>query len=218
MLHNTSSISSSSLPFSLFFPLLHLRPGCRVWSRLRQRNTAITQSRWGSVGVSCIHEACEKHTLSSVSRWDFFSVSALFYSSFTFSFLQQSLCLFHPALLSTPLKCRPSPPFLLSCSSSISFADHLMRLCCLFHAAPYCSHPSGRTAVCRSTPPPPVSPSLPPLCLFRLPYFQLDPEYHWHHPIPPFFNFCSLALQLLLTALLFLLTIILIVHNLLYHD
>lgn len=35
---------------------------------------------------------------------------------------------------------------------------------------------------------------------------------------PPFFNFCSLALQLLLTALLFLLTIILIVHNLHYHD
>lgn len=113
MLHNTSSISSSSLPFSLFSPLLHLRPGCWVWSRLRQRNTAITQSRWGSVGVACIHEACEKHTLSSVSRWDSFSVSALFYSSFTFSFLQQSLCLFHPALLSTPLKCRPSPPFLL---------------------------------------------------------------------------------------------------------
>lgn len=111
MLHNTSSISSSSLPFSLFSP-------CSIFDQDVGsdldcgRETLQLPKADGGVWESHVFMRLVRSTHSPVSRWDFFSVSALFYSSFTFSFLQQSLCLFHPALLST-LKCRPSPPFLL---------------------------------------------------------------------------------------------------------
>lgn len=114
MLHNTSSISSSSLPFSHFFspaPSSTRMLGLISTAAEKHCNYPQQMGECGSLMYSW--GLWEAHTLSSVSCWDFFSVSALFYSSFTFSFLQQSLCLFHAALLSTPLKCCPSPPFLI---------------------------------------------------------------------------------------------------------
>lgn len=113
MLHNTSSISSSSLPFSHFFP-----PAPSSTRMLGLISTAAEKhcnypKQMGECGSLMYSWGLwEAHTLLCVML-RFFSVSALFYSSFTFSFLQQSLCLFHPALLSTPLKCRALPPFLL---------------------------------------------------------------------------------------------------------
>lgn len=112
MLHNTSSISSSSLPFSLFSP-------CSIFDQDVGsdldcgRETLQLPKADGGVWESHVFMRLVRSTHSPLCHVEIFSLYPPSFISLSLSLSCNSpSAFFHPALLST-LKCRLSPPFLL---------------------------------------------------------------------------------------------------------